>query len=348
MKNLDWGSLKFAYTKTDAVVYSIFKDGKWGSPIVSDDFNLPLSCYAGVYHYGSSCFEGLKAFRGVDGKIRLFRPDQNAQRMQTSAKFLDLACPPEDLFVQMCVMSVQANSEYIPPVDTSAALYLRPLLMGINPQLGIRSSDDAMFIIMASPVGTYSGDLSLVPGKAVIGRNYDRAAHQGSGGVKIGANYAQSLHPYNLAHKQGYRELLFVDSKTNSMIEEFGSSNFFAIKNNTYITPSSPSVLPSITNACLRTVAADMGLKVERRDILVEELSEFEEVNSCGTAVVITPICSIDDKKVLEEETVQHRYTFGDGVHCGSTSEKLYNQIIGIQKGRIEDKYGWNLFIDIK
>ena len=143
-------------------------------------------------------------------------------------------------------------------------------------------------------------------------------------------------------------ELLFVDSKTNSKIEEFGSSNFFAIKNNTYITPSSPSVLPSITNACLRQVAEDMGLKVERRDIMVEELAEFEEVNSCGTAVVITPISSIDDKLILENPEVQRHYTFGDGEHCGSVSEKLYNQIIGIQKGRIEDKYGWNLFVDIE
>lgn len=346
MKNIEWGNLKFAYTKTDAIIYSIFKDGKWGEPVVSDDFTLPLNCYAGVYHYGSTCFEGLKAFRGWDGKVRLFRPDQNAKRLQTSAQFLDMAYPSEELFIKMCVMCVEANKDYIPPVDTSASLYLRPLLMGINPQLGIRSSEDAIFVIMASPVGTYSGDLSLVPGKAVIGRNHDRAATQGSGGVKISANYAQSLHAYNLAHNQGYRELLFTDAKTNSLIEEFGSSNFFAIKNNTYITPSSKSVLPSITNACLRQVAEDMGLKVERRDIKVEELAEFEEVNSCGTAVVITPICSIDDKLILENPDIHAHYTFGDGVHCGKVSEQLYNQIIGIQKGKIEDKYNWNLFID--
>lgn len=346
MKNLDWGSLSFSYTKTDAVVYSVFKDGKWSDPIVSDDFNLALNCYAGVYHYGSSCFEGLKAFRGVDGIVRLFRPEENAKRMLRSAKFLDLAAPSIEQFVEMCVMSVKANSEYIPPVDTSASLYLRPLLIGTNPQLGISSSKEALFIIMAAPVGTYSGDLSLVPGTAVISRNYDRAAPNGSGSVKIGANYAQSLHPYNIAHKQGYRELLFLDAKTNSKIEEFGSSNFFAIKNNTYITPSSHSVLPSITNASLRTVAEDMGLKIEMRDIHVDELESMEEVNSCGTAVVITPICAIDDKKELESQEVVKRYTFGDGKHCGAVSEKLYNQIIGIQKGKIEDKYGWTLKVD--
>ena len=235
---------------------------------------------------------------------------------------------------------------WIPPFETSASLYLRPLLIGVNPQLGIRSAQDVLFVIMAAPVGTYSGQNSLVPGTSVVARKYDRAAPNGSGSVKIGANYAQSLKPYNIAHNAGYRELLFLDAKTNSKIEEFGSSNFFAIKNNTYITPSSHSVLPSITNASLRRVAEDMGLKVEMRDITVDELAEMEEVNSCGTAVVITPICSIDDKARLEDKEITKRYTFGDGVHCGAISQKLYDQIIGIQKGLIEDKYGWTLFVD--
>ena len=345
MKNLDWGKMSFAYTKTDYIIYSTFKDGKWSAPVQTADFNMALSAYAGVLHYGSSCFEGMKAFRDVNGKVRLFRPEENAKRMIRSAKFLDLPAPSVEQFVEMCIMAVKANAEYIPPFEiATSSLYLRPLLIGSNPQLGIRSSSESTFIVMASPVGTYSGDKILVPGTAVVGRNYDRAAPNGSGSYKIGANYAQSLHPYNIAHKQGYRELLFLDAKTNSLIEEFGSSNFFAVKGNTYITPDSHSVLPSITNASLRTVAADLGMNVEMRPIPLTELAEVDEVNSCGTAVVITPICRVDDKIRLEDEQPSHVYQFKD--ECGAKSRALYEQIVGIQRGLLDDRFGWTMFVD--
>ena len=230
--------------------------------------------------------------------------------------------------------------------ESGASLYLRPVLFGSNPQLGIRNADDVTFVVMASPVGTYSGARELTPGTAVLSRNFDRAATYGSGHYKLGANYAQSLHAYNLAHKLGYRELLFLDSATHTYIEEFGSSNFFGIKGNTYVTPDSGSVLPSITNKSLRQVAADMGLKVEMRKISVAELAELDEANSCGTAVVITPLCRIDDKPALESEIVTRSYNFGNPEQCGPVSRKLYNTIVGIQKGLLPDKYGWCLFLD--
>ena len=347
MKNIDWSKLSFSYTQTRALVYSRCIDGKWEAPTVTEDFNIGLSSFAGIFHYAPSCFEGLKAFRGVDGKIRLFRPDRNAKRMADSATYLDMPYPSEEMFINMCVQCVNENIEYLPPYEASgASLYLRPVLFGINPQLGIHSARDVMFVVMCSPVGTYSGAKSLSPGNAVISRNYDRASTFGSGCYKLGANYAQSLHAYNLAHSTGYRELLFLDSATKTTIEEFGSSNFFAIKGNTYVTPRSGSVLPSITNNSLRTLAADMGMDVEVRPIKVEELSEFDEVNSCGTAVVITPICAIDDKPQLECEDVARRYRFGSPDKCGAVSEKLYNRIIGIQKGLEEDTHNWCLFID--
>lgn len=347
MVNLDWSKLSFSYTQTKTLIYSRCIDGKWEEPVETEDFNIPLSSFAGVFHYAPACFEGLKAFRGVDGKIRLFRPDMNAKRMADSAAYLDMPAPSVEMFIDMCVRCVKANLEYLPPYEASgASLYLRPTLFGINPQLGIHSAKDVMFAVMCSPVGTYSGDKSLTPGTAVLSRNYDRASTFGSGCYKLGANYAQSLHAYNIAHGQGYRELLFLDSATKTTIEEFGSSNFFAIKGDTYVTPLSHSVLPSITNASLRTVAEDMGLKVEMRPIHVEELAEFDEVNSCGTAVVITPICAIDDKPTLEGEEVSHRYNIGSPDKCGPISEKLYWKIIGIQKGLEEDPRGWCLFID--
>ena len=344
MKNIDWGKLSFSYTKTDYIAYSTFKDGKWSPAKLIPDADIPVSPYAGAFHYASGCFEGMKAFRGADGKVRLFRPEENAKRMVRSAGYLDLACPSIEQFIDMCVMVVKANAEYIPPFETTASLYLRPLLIGTNPQLGIRSSSESTFMVMASPVGTYSGDKILVPGTAVISRNHDRAAPNGSGSYKVGANYAQSLHPYNLAHKQGYRELLFTDALTHQYIEEFGSSNFFAIKGNTYITPDSKSVLPSITNASLRTLAESLGMKVEMRPIPVTELSEVDEANSCGTAVVITPLSRIDDKVCLEDETPSHIYKFGD--ECGPKSRALYEKMIGIQKGLIDDPFGWIMFVD--
>ena len=344
MENIDYSKRSFSYYPTNAIVTSKCIDGKWSAPEVNTDFNLSLHCFAGIFHYAPSCFEGLKAYRGVDNRIRLFRPDENAKRMISSANYLDMPAPSVELFIEMCKMCVKANWEFIPPFDSAGSLYLRPILIGINPQLGIRSSDDVMLAVMASGVGTYSGAKILVPGTAVLSRNYDRAATFGSGGFKLGANYAQSLHAYNIAHNLGYRELLFLDTATHSHIEEFGSSNFFAIKNGCYITPDSTSVLPSSTNKSLRTVAEEFGLKVERRKIYVEELAEMEEVNSCGTAVVITPICSIDDKPGLESKEITHTYKFTDTV--GPVSEKLYHRIVGIQKGMEEDTYGWCQFVE--
>ena len=344
MAEIDYSKRSFNYYPTNAIVYSKCIDGRWSKPVVSEDFNLSVHCFAGVFHYAPSCFEGLKAFRGVDGRVRLFRPDENAARMESSAHYLDMPAPYLELFLDMCVMCVQANWEFIPPYESGASLYLRPVLFGYNPQLGIHSAKDVMFVVRASGVGTYSGARSLVPGTAVISRNYDRAATYGSGGYKLGTNYAQSLHAYNLAHRMGYRELLFLDSATHSHIEEFGSSNFFGIKHGCYITPNSPSVLPSITNKSLRRIALEFGLKVERRTIFIDELETFEEVNSCGTAVVITPICRIDDKEGLESATITREYKYPET--CGPISEKLYNRMIGIQKGLEEDTYGWCMFVN--
>lgn len=347
MVNIDWSKLSFSYTQTRTMVYSRCIDGKWEAPVETEDFNIPLSSFAGVFHYAPACFEGLKVFRGADGRLRMFRPEMNARRMADSAAYLDMPSPSEEMFIDMCIRCTKGNMEFIPPYEASgASLYLRPVLFGINPQLGIRSAKDVMFVVMCSPVGTYSGARTLAPATAVISRNYDRAAANGSGGYKLGANYAQSLHAYNLAHNAGYRELLFLDSATKTTIEEYGSSNFFAIKGDTYVTPLSHSVLPSITNKSLRTVAEDMGMKVEMRPIRVEELAEFDEVGSCGTAVVITPICSLDDKPTLEGSEVTRTYRIGSPDKCGPVSEMLYNRIVGIQKGLEPDPRGWCIFID--
>ena len=344
MANIDWSKLTFSYTKTNTILKTTFKDGAW-TPVESltDDY-ISLSAYAGALHYAIECFEGLKAFRGKDGRIRLFRPEENAMHLIRSAKFLGIEAPSVEMFVEMCKRVVRENEEFLPPYEVSgASMYLRPTLIGSNPQLGVQSSKESTFMMLCSPVGAYVGG-ALDAVDVVIARNYDRAAPNGSGAFKVGGNYACSLYSLNEAHAQGYKAVLYLDPATKKYIDEFNSSNFFAIKGNTYITPKSDSILPSITNKTLEAVAAHLGMTVERRPVPVEELGTFEEVGECGTAVVITPVHKLVDKPFLEsdEETV---YTYGDG-QCGPKSLKLYNYIKGIQRGDIEDIFGWNVFVD--
>lgn len=341
MQNLDWSNLGFDVRENNAIIVSRFKDGKWSQPEAVADFNLVLSCYAGVLHYANSCFEGLKAFRGVDGKVRLFRPDENAKRLIRSAQFLDMPYPSEQMFIDMCLMCVKENLDTLPPYGYNASMYLRPLLIGSNPQLNLLSSTEVMFIVMGNPVGSYSGAKALTSVNAVISRDFDRAAPNGTGSLKLSANYAASFHSYNIAHATGFKELLFLDPATKTKIDEFGSSNFFGIKGDKYVTPLSDSVLPSITNKSLQQVAEDLGLTVEKRVVPIEELPEFEEVNACGTAVVITPIWSITDKPSLKSDEVTKVYQFAEPGVSGATSAKLYNQLRGIQDGLVPDTHSW-------
>ncbi|MCR5003265.1 MAG: branched-chain amino acid aminotransferase [Bacteroidales bacterium] len=343
---LDWSSLGFHFRQTNKIVVSYYKDGQWSAPVATEDFSVALNCFANTFHYGSSCFEGLKAFRGQDGKVRIFRPEENAKRLQSSAERLGLGVVPEQMFIDMCVTAVRENLEFLPPYGYNASMYIRPVLIGTTPGIGVCSSEEAVFIVMVSPVGTYSGKKSLTPLTATVARNYDRAAPNGTGRFKVSANYAISLYPYNMAHKQGYGELIFLDPATHKNIDEFGSSNFLAIQGNKYITPLSDSILPSITNKTLQQVAQDFGLTVEKRVIPLEEVAEFDEINACGTAVVITPIKSIDDKARLEDTTVVKTYHMPSGEEVGKTSKKLYDRIRGIQDGREEDTHNWCLFVD--
>ena len=344
MNTPDWSNLTFSYSKTNTILRTVYKDGAW-SPVESlTDDNLKISAFAGCLHYAIECFEGLKAFRGKDGKVRIFRPEENAKRLQRSAAYLGIEAPSVEMFVDMCKQVVKENIDFLPPYEvTGASMYIRPTLIGSNPQLGVQSSKECTFLMLCAPVGAYVGG-ALDAVDVVIARNYDRAAPNGSGSYKVGGNYACSLYSLNVAHKLGYKAVLYLDPRTRSHVDEFNSSNFFGIKGNTYVTPESPSILPSITNKSLETVARHLGMEVERRPVPVSELAEFEEVGECGTAVVITPVHKLVDKPFLEseEETV---YTYGDG-KCGPKSLKLYNYIVSIQKGEIEDPFGWITFVD--
>ena len=342
---MDWNNLGFCYRKSATMLICRYNGGAWGKIESSTDDHILLSAFAGALHYSTEFFYCLKAFRGVDGKIRLFRPEENARRMISSAEFLNLPCPSEELFIEMCKQAVRENLDFLPPYGTGASLYLRPTLIGSNPQLGVQSAKEALFLLLCAPVGAYTGG-NLEPCNAVIARNYDRAATYGTGCYKLGGNYAASLRSLNIAHSQGYKATLYLDPHSHTLIDEFNSSNFFGIKGNTYVTPLSDTILPSITNKTLEAVAKHLGMEVERRAVPVEELAEFEEVGECGTAVIITPVDYIDDKPFLEttDPELVKRYTFvTEG--CGPKSLKLYRQITGIQYGELDDTFGWCLFV---
>jgi branched-chain amino acid aminotransferase len=346
MKQIDWKTLGFDAYRTRTVVISHYKNGKWSTPKMTETFSFTFDPFAQVFHYAISCFEGLKAFRQKDGRVAMFRPDQNAARMKRTADYLGMPCPSEEMFMKMCEDCLRGNIEILPTYGQGCSVYLRPLLVGIHPQMQLVPYPEAVFAVMCAPVGSYYG-AHLKSCAAVIPGDFDRAAPKGSGSYKLGANYAATFRPYKYAHEQGYAELLYLNSSTREFIDEFGSSNFFAIKGNKYVTPLSDSVLPSITNKTLQQVAIDLGMEVEKRPIRLEELAEFDEVGGCGTAVVITPLSHIDVKPVLEKPEISKSYRFCPDGEVGPVSTRLYKWIRAIQDGEVPDEHGWCRFVEI-
>ena len=336
MKDLDWANLSFGYMKTDYNVRCYYRDGKWGEIEVCSDEYLRLHMAATCLHYGQEAFEGLKAYRCPDGKVRVFRMDENAARLQSTCRGIVMPEVPTELFEEMVKKVVRLNQEYIPTYESGATLYIRPLLIGTSAQVGVHPAKEYCFLIFVTPVGPYfKGGFSSNP--YVIIRDYDRAAPLGTGIYKVGGNYAASLKANKIAHEKGYASEFYLDSKEKKYVDECGAANFFGIKNNTYVTPKSTSILPSITNKSLMQIAEDLGLKVERRPIPEEELDTFEEAGACGTAAVISPISHLDG---LETGKV---YNFGE--KPGPWSTKLYNTLRGIQYGTVEDKHGWTTVV---
>jgi len=337
MESIDWKNLEFGYSKTDYNVRSWFRNGAWGKLEVSDSEMLNIHMAATSLHYGQEAFEGLKAFRGKDGKIRVFRMLENARRMQRSAKGIMMAEVPESLFTEAVKKAVLLNERFVPPYESGASLYIRPLLIGTGAQIGVKPADEYLFMIFVMPVGPYFKE-GFKPTDLVIYREYDRAAPLGTGTIKVGGNYAASLVSGDRAHANGFSAVLYLDAKEKKYLDECGPANFFGIKQNIYITPKSSSILPSITNMSLRQLAKDMGMEVEERPIPAEELAEFDEIGACGTAAVISPI-----KRVLDAD-LNKEYLYG--TEPGKISVKLYEKLRGIQYGTEEDIHGWTDIIE--
>ena len=328
-KNIDWGSLGFGYVQTDKRFVAHYVDGAWDEGDLTSDAAVTMNECACVLQYAQTCFEGMKAYTTEDGRIVCFRPDLNAARMADSCRRLKMPVFPEDRFVDAVVQTVRANAAWVPPFGSGATLYVRPVMFGVNPTIGVKPATEYQFRVFATPVGPYfKGGIKPL---TVRISDLDRAAPRGTGHVKAGLNYAMSLYNIVDAHEQGYDENIYLDSATRTYIEETGGANVIFIKGNTLVTPLSGTILPSITRRSLEYVAkAYLGMEVEERPVALSELGEFEEAGLCGTAAVISPLGTIVDH--------------GREVHyagMGPAIRKLYDTLTGIQMGRIQAPEGW-------
>ena len=354
---IDWSKLTFHYTETDYVVRSACRDGVWEKPYATRDKYMKIHIAATGLQYGQECFEGLKAFRGIDGKVRIFRMEENAKRMQRSAEGLLMTPVPVEIFCEAILLALEKNMDYLPPYESGATLYFRPVLVATTPEISVGPGKDCEFIVIPTPIGPYFPN-GFKGTPFIVNRHIDRSAPQGTGQWKVGGNYAASFRASEAAHAMGY-ECMFTDAKTHKYIDECTASNFIGIKkvqngsnvvqngstlspkgttySYEYLTPRSSAILPSITNDSLMILAREMGIKVTRRRIRVEELTDMQEAAACGTACVISPIT-----KVLDPDK-DVSYHFGEP---GPILTQLYKALQDIQYGRAEDKHGWCTVVD--
>ncbi|MDE7459995.1 MAG: branched-chain amino acid aminotransferase [Paramuribaculum sp.] len=336
---LDWSNLSFGYLPTDYNVRCRYADGKWGEIEVSQSDTINIHMAATALHYGQEIFEGLKAFRGKDGKIRIFRLEENARRIRSSAEGIKMQPVPEELFREMVEKVVKLNARFVPPYGSGASLYIRPIELGMSAQIGVHPSSEYLFMVMVTPVGPYFKE-GFRPTNICIMREFDRVAPKGTGRWKVGGNYAASLEAGERAHELGYSAVLYLDPKEKKYVDECGPANFFAVKNGTYITPASESILPSITNKSLMQLARDMGIPVEERHIPIEELAEIDEAGACGTAAVASPVAEIHD---IDTGV---KYIVAKDGEPGPVTTAIYNKLRAIQLGEEPDVHGWNTIIE--
>ncbi|MBO4317147.1 MAG: branched-chain amino acid aminotransferase [Mailhella sp.] len=333
-KDIKWDEIGFGYIKTDKRYVSEWRNGAWDEGVLTEDANVVMSECAGVIQYAQTCFEGLKAYTSKNGHIVTFRPDLNAERLENSAKRLEMPVFPKERFIDAVKQVVAANADYVPPYGSEASLYLRPVLFGTGPVIGVAPAPFYQFRLFATPVGAYfKGGIKPIVIKV---SEFDRAAPHGTGHIKAGLNYAMSLYPIVTAHEEGYAENMYLDPQTRTKVEETGGANFlFVTKDDVLVTPKSPSILPSITRRSLTYVAEHyLGMKVEEREVLFDELPDMKECGLCGTAAVISPVGRIDNKG-------KSIFLPSGMDEMGPVMTRLRNTLTGIQRGEIEAPEGW-------
>ena len=333
-KNIDWSNIGFGYMPTDYRYVSMYQNGSWDEGVLTSDPNITLNECACVLQYAQTCFEGLKAYTTEDGHIVTFRPDLNGERMENSAKGLEMPPFPKERFVDAITKVVEANAAFVPPYGSGATLYIRPYMFGYDSIIGVKPANIYQFRVFCTPVGPYfKGGAKPI---TIRVSDFDRAAPHGTGHIKAGLNYAMSLHAIVDAHKNGFDEYIYLDPQTRTKIEETGGANvIFITKDGKLVTPKSNSILPSITRRSILQVARDyLGMETEEREVYLDEVKDFAECGLCGTAAVISPVGKIVDhgKEIC----------FPAGMEkMGPVTQKLYETLTGIQMGHIKAPEGW-------
>ncbi|XP_074563094.1 branched-chain amino acid aminotransferase 2, chloroplastic-like [Curcuma longa] len=336
--NIDWDELGFGLVRTDFMyVMRCSLDQEFSTGALDRYGNIELSPSSGVLNYGQGLFEGLKAYRtGEKGSgLLLFRPEENAIRMQVGAERMCMPSPSVDQFIHAVKQTVLANKRWVPP-QGKGALYIRPLLIGSGPVLGLAPAPEYMFLVYASPVGTYFKE-GWAPIHLVVEDTVHRATPGGTGGVKTISNYAPVLKAQKQAKSQGFTDVIYLDSVQHKYLEEASSCNLFIVKGNAISTPvtRTGTILPGITRKSIMEIARDYGYQVEERLVAVEELCDADEVFCTGTAVVVAPVGSITYRgRRLQFQT-------GDT----SVSRKLHKILVDIQMGLAKDEKNWTVEI---
>lgn len=333
-KDIDWGNLSFAYQPTDYSYVCNYRNGAWEEGGLTADHSVTMSECAGILHYCQEVFEGLKAYTTEEGDIVCFRPDLNAERMADSATRLVMPPFPQDKFIDAVKQVVEANAAWVPPYGSGAALYIRPVMFATGIVIGVKPADEYQFRILVTPVGPYfKGGVKPI---SICVSEFDRAAPHGTGNIKAGLNYAMSLHPYQLAHQNGFDENMYLDAATRTFVEETGGANFlFVDKEGTLVVPQSAtdSILPSITRRSFVQLASEMlGMKVVERPVRYDEIGDFAECGLCGTAAVISPVGRVTGPNGVVEYGMDE---------MGPVLTKLRATLTGIQEGKIEGPEGW-------
>ena len=335
--NINWDSLGFNPIETRSMfIANCPIDGKWESGSLVPYGKIELSPAAGVLNYGQGVFEGTKAYHTSKDNIVMFRIGRNAKRMEWSTERLCIPKMDPDFFVEAVTKTVKDNIDYVPPYG-KGSLYVRPIVWGTAPAIGVRAVSDYTFIVFVSPVGSYFKD-GIKPLNLKVETDYHRAAARGIGNAKAIGNYSASLYPLTKAKKEGYDEVIYLDSVDGQRIEELGSANLFICKDGVVKTPKlSGSILDGVTRNSVCRIAKDvLGIKVEETDIRLDELLEADEVFCTGTAVVVSPV-----GKVTYQDKVHH---FSGG-SIGPIANKCKETLTSIQREEITDPFGWVLKI---
>lgn len=311
------------------------QDKQWSQGELQPYGPLPMYPSAQSLNYGQAVFEGMKAQRSAQGRVVLFRPDCNAQRMHEGAERLSMVPPPEDLFLDAVKQTVAANIDFVPP-QGKGSLYLRPLLIGSGPILGLGPAPSYTLVVYCASVGSYFKGGQLTPIDLLVEERFHRSAPGGMGGTKCAGNYSPVLVTQLAAKKEGYSDVVYLDAKTDTFLEEVSSCNIFVVKGKTIRTPPlQGTILPGVTRRSVIELARSRGYTVEEVPVTVEEAMQSDEVFTTGTAVVVSPVGSL---------TYQgKRKQYGEPGQPSPVALELYDQLTGLQQERYPDPFGWVL-----